>query len=90
MEFFVSRMVGPVRTDSFSEETKKRVRLAVDSPLSQTLDMLMNMAPSELRVLSPSSGSVEAVLSAGLSKYSTSTVAVVSAEKREVSQVTVA
>ena len=90
VEFFVSRMVGPVRTVSSSEETKKRVRLAVDLSLSQALDMLMYMAPSELRVLSPSSGSVEAVLSVGLSKYSTSTVAVVSAEKREVSQVTVA
>ena len=86
----MSRMVGPVRTASFSEETKKRVRLAVDWPLSQALDMLRNMAPSELRVFSPCSGSVEAVLSVGLSKYSTSTVAVVSAEKMEVSQVTVA
>ena len=91
VELFVnSRMVGPVRTDSFSEETKKRVRLALNWPLSQELVMLMYMAPSELRVLSPCSGSVEAVLSAGLSKYSTSTVAVVSPEKREVSQVTVA
>ena len=88
--FFVSKMVGPVRTDSSSEETKKRVRLAVDWPLSQELDMLMSMAPSELSVLNPCSGSVEAVLSAGLSKYSTSTVARVSAGKREVSHVTVA
>lgn len=51
--------------------------------------MLMYMAPSELGALSPSSGTVEAVLSSGLSKYSTSTVEVVLAAKREVSQVTV-
>ena len=83
-------MVGPVRTDSSYEETKKRVRLALDWPLSQELDMFMYMAPSELRALNPSSGSVEAVLSVWLSKYSTSTVVVVSAGKREASQVTVA
>ena len=51
--------------------------------------MLMYMAPSELGVLSPSSGTVEAVLSSGLSKYSTSTVEVVLVGKMEVSQVTV-
>ena len=83
-------MVGPVKTDSSYEETKKRVRLALDWPLSQELDMFMYMAPSELRALNPSSGSVEAVLSVWLSKYSTSTVVVVSAGKREASQVTVA
>ncbi len=86
---FISRMVGPVRTDS-SSEMKKRVRLALDWSLSQELVMLMYMAPSELRALSPSSGTVEAVLSSGLSKYSTSTVAVVSAANMEVSQVTTA
>ena len=81
-------MVGPVRTIS-SSETKKRVRLALDWPLSQELVMLMIMAPSELGAVSPSSGTVEAVLSSGLSKYSTSTVEVVLVGKIEVSQVTV-
>ena len=82
--------MGPVRTDSFSEETKKRVRLALGWSLSQELDMLMYMAPSELRALSPSIGTVEAVSSVELSKYSISTVVVVSAGKREVSHVAVA
>ena len=81
--------MGPVRTDS-SSETKKRVRLALDWPLSQELVMLMYISPSELGALSPSSGTVEAVLSVGSSKYSTSTVAVVFAGNREVSQVTMA
>ena len=87
--FFVRWIVGPVRTVS-SSEMKKRVRLALGWSLSQVLDMLMYMAPSELRALSPCSGTVEAVLSSGLSKYSTSTVVVVSAGKREMSQVAVA
>ena len=82
-------MVGPVRTVS-SSETKKRVRLALDWPLSQELVMLMYMAPSEFGALSPSSGSVEAVLSSGFSKYSTSTVEVVLVGKMEVSHVTMA
>lgn len=73
-----------------SSETKKRVRLALDWPLSQELVILMYMAPSELGALSPSSGTVEAVLSSGFSKYSTSTVEVVLVGKIEVSQVTVA
>ena len=73
-----------------SSEMKKRVRLALDWPLSQEPVMLMYMAPSELGAVSPSSGTVEAVLSSGLSKYSTSTVDVVLVGKIEVSQVTMA
>ena len=77
-----------MRTTS-SSETKKKVRLALDWPLSQELVMLMIMAPSELGAVSPSSGTVESVLSSGLSKYSTSTVEVVLVGKIEVSQVTI-
>ena len=69
---------------------RKRVRLAVDSPLSQESEAVMNVPPCELFAVAVCSGSSDAVLSGGLEKWEISMERVELMGKSDRSHVTVA